>query len=153
MKLASMGIVAVCTIMLTPRAYAQGPNCAAEHNVPVSDSSALAFEGAWATAAAAHDTVALSCMLASDFVDTNWKGVLRTKRDVLAIGPVTPAGLTSKYGDWRVDRHDTIAIVRGMNTVTAANGSTVVARIRFTDVLRYVDGRWQAVAAQETPVQ
>jgi hypothetical protein len=118
----------------------------------MSDSAVVAFETAWAAAAVAHDTAALRCVLTNNFVDTSWQGALRTRRDVLASGPVTPSGLTQHFSDWRIDRFDGTVIVRGLNTITGVDGKPVSA-LRFTDVLRYLDGRWQAVAAQETPVR
>jgi hypothetical protein len=38
---------------------------------------------------------------------------------------------------------------RGLATLVDAAGK-VVARVRFTDVFTYRDGRWQALAGQET---
>jgi len=42
-------------------------------------------------------------------------------------------------------------IVRGLNTQVAPDGN-VVRRVRFTDIFVWRAGRWQAIAAQETPV-
>ena len=149
MKLALGKLAGICIIAITPCAQAQRSPCESSRSVAMTDSAALAFERAWATAAAAHDTAALGCMLADDFIDTSWQGALRTKRDVLATGPVTPSGLKQHFSDWQVNRHGGIAIVRGLNTVTDAN-NRIVSTLRFTDVLQYADGRWQAIAAQET---
>jgi len=44
-----------------------------------------------------------------------------------------------------------MAYVRGMNRMTDNRGA-VLARVRFTDIFVYRDGRWQAVAGQETLV-
>jgi len=41
--------------------------------------------------------------------------------------------------------------IRGMATLVDAQGS-VRARVRFTDVYVYRDGRWQCVAGQESMV-
>lgn len=149
MKLTSAALAGTLIIAIAPRAQAQRSPCAPAHAVAMTDSTALAFENEWADAAARHDSAALACMLADDFVDTSWQGALRTKRDVLATGPVAPSGLKQRYSDWTVDRHDSTAIVRGLNTITDANNRTV-STLRFTDVLRYTNGHWQAVAAQET---
>jgi hypothetical protein len=149
MKLTLVTFAGICIVAIVPRVQAQRSPCASALGTVMTDSAALAFENAWATAAAAHDTRALGCMLADDFIDTNWQGTLRTKRDVLATGPVTPAGLKQHFSDWQVDRQGSTAIVRGLNTITDANNRTV-STLRFTDVLRYADGRWQAIAAQET---
>lgn len=152
MKLTSVVLMALCVVTIVPRAHAQQSACASTPRAAMTDSAALALETTWAAAAAAHDTAALRCMLADNFIDTNWQGVLRTRRDVLATGPVTPSGLTQHFSEWRVERYDSTAIVRGLNTITGANNRTV-STLRFTDVLRYADGRWQAVAAQETVIR
>lgn len=149
MKLTPVTLAGICIFAIVAQADAQRSPCASANGTVMTDSAALAFENAWATAAVAHDTTALGCMLADDFIDTSWRGTLRTKRDVLATGPVTPSGLKQHFSDWQVDRHGSMAIVRGLNTITDANNSTV-STLRFTDVLRYADGRWQAIAAQET---
>lgn len=118
----------------------------------MTDSAVVEFETAWAAAAVTHDTSTLRCALADNFVDTNWQGVLRNKRNVLTTGPVTPKGLKQRFSGWRIARHDDTIIVRGLNTITDTDNKAVSA-IRFTDVLQYLDGRWQAVAAQETMVR
>ena len=41
------------------------------------------------------------------------------------------------------------AVVRGVNVVSDQQGHEVL-RMRFTDVLHYIDGHWLAVSAQET---
>lgn len=128
--------------------HGAAPVCGAR--VPMTDSSAVAFERAWARAASARDTAALRCMLDSGFVDTNWRGALRTPGDLIGAGNASPA-LAQHYQDWTVQRFDSTAIVRGLNVVTDSSG-VAVARVRFTDVLRYRGGRWWAEAAQETAV-
>jgi hypothetical protein len=50
------------------------------------------------------------------------------------------------------DRFDNTVLVRGLNSIVGADNKPV-STIRFTDVLRYLDGRWQATAAQETMVR
>jgi hypothetical protein len=138
-------------VVLCSRAVAAQVSC----NLPatlMSDSTAIATEMTWAKAAAAHDTTILKCVLADGFVDTNWRGTLRTRADVLASGPAAPGGLTQHFSDWTVDRHDSSAVVRGLNTITDSANHTV-STMRFTDVLLFSLSRWQAVAAQETMVQ
>jgi len=150
MRFASIAVTGLC--MIAAPVGAQQSVCASAGNRTMTDSAIVELETAWATAAVAHDTATLRCVLADDFVDTSWQGALRNKRDVLATGPVTPSGLTQHFSDWRIARHDDTMIVRGLNTITGADNKAVSA-IRFTDVLQYLDGRWQAVAAQETMVR
>lgn len=134
---------------VTGAAIHSAPACAGR--VPLSDSSALDAERAWARAAAARDTAALRCLLDERFMDTNWMGAVRTRDDVLHAGNA-PRALVQHYGDWSVRRFDSTAIVRGVNVVTDSTGAELV-RVRFTDVLRYAGGRWLAEAAQETVVR
>jgi len=111
--------------------------------------SALTFELKWLDALNNKDSAALNCILAPEFIDTSRTGALRPKEQIL--GELasrqdqyhqTLTGLNAKlFGE--------TAIVRGMNVITDSKG-TEVLRIRFTDVLHFKDGRWLAVAAQET---
>jgi len=155
MKLTSILTTFACTVVCmagsTP-AGAQGFSCAPAMHRIMTDSAVIAFETTWATAAVAHDSTTLRCMLADNFVDTSWQGALRNRRDVLKGGPVTPPELTQHFSDWRIDRYDNTVIVRGLNTITDTDDKPV-SSLRFTDVLRYLDGRWQAVAAEETVVR
>ena len=152
MRFASIAVASLGMMTAVTTASAQRSSCAPAMHKIMSDSAVVSFETRWATAAVAHDTTTLRCMLADNFVDTSWQGALRTRRDVLAGGPVTPSGLTQHFSDWRVDRYDNTLIVRGLNTIMDADNKPV-STLRFTDVLRYLDGRWQAVAAEETMVR
>ena len=152
MRFAWIAATSLWMIVAVAPAGAQRPSCAPTMHRIMTDSAVVSFETTWATAAVAHDTSTLRCMLANNFVDTNWQGMLRTRRDVLASGPVTPPGLTQHFSEWRIDRFDNTVLVRGLNTITGADNKPV-STLRFTDVLRYLDGRWQATAAQETMVR
>jgi hypothetical protein len=44
-----------------------------------------------------------------------------------------------------------VGYVRGLNTVTDGDGK-ILAKVRFTDIFVYRQGRWLAVAAQESLV-
>lgn len=130
-------------------ARAHAPACAATA-LPLSDAGALAVERFWIRAIAARDSSALACILAPDFIDTSWRGTLRRRAAVLA-ALHAPIILAQRYDDWSVQRFDRTAVVRGRNTISDASG-TVVARLRFTDVFRWRDGHWRAVAAEESQV-
>jgi Domain of unknown function (DUF4440) len=113
------------------------------------NSSALQFEHDWLKALQDKNTAALDCMLAPEFNDTSWKGQLRSKADVLRELPQRSDQYRQSLAD--VDAHvfgDT-AVVRGVNVISDQQGH-VVMHIRFTDVLRFAQGQWTAVAAQET---
>ncbi|HEX6966434.1 MAG TPA: nuclear transport factor 2 family protein [Gemmatimonadaceae bacterium] len=113
--------------------------------------SVLNLEQAWIRAIAQRDTSTVACILADDFLDTSWQGVLRSKRDQIHGLAKQPPRYTPHYSDWRVHLYGNTAVVRGLNVMTDSRGHEV-GRLRFTDVFAYRDGQWQAVAAQETMV-
>lgn len=110
----------------------------------------LRIEHQWLRALVERDRTTLDRILADDFVDSNWKGELRTKRQVLE-GLGTPRPHSQYLRDIKIPLCGSMAVARGLNEITGKNGR-IVMRIRFTDVLLYRHGNWQAVAAQETPV-
>ena len=109
-------------------------------------------EETWAHALEAKDAGVLGCILTEEFEDYSANGSVY-KRDVVLehlpqrkpshneLSELQPKLLGSDYG-----------FVRGLNTVTAPDGS-VVAHVRFTDIFAYRDGRWVALGGQETLVQ
>ena len=109
------------------------------------------FEHEWLRALTQHDRAILDRILADDFVDSNWKGELQTKRQVLQSGGAAGPYL-QHLRDINVRFHGPIALVWGLNEISDKAGHLML-RIRFTDVLLYRNGNWQAVAAQETPVR
>jgi ketosteroid isomerase-like protein len=112
--------------------------------------SVLRVELAWVRAIEQRDANAVACILADDFLDTSWQGVLRSKQDELD-GFSRPLTMVQHFQDWRVKVYGATAVVRGLNVVSDSTGRELT-RLRFTDVYAYRDGRWRAVAAQETPV-
>jgi hypothetical protein len=119
--------------------------------VPSSDAqTVLHIEHKWLRASVEHDRATLDRILADDFVDSNWKGGLRTKRQVLD-KTVAPPAYSQHLRDVKIRIYGSTAIAQGLNEISARDGR-IVMRIRFTDVLLYRHGNWQAVAAQETPV-
>jgi hypothetical protein len=116
---------------------------------PLSSAGALAAERAWVAAIEDGDRDALSCLLDAAFLDSNWKGQIITRQDMLDRVIEKPRP-TLKLSDLTVALHGAAAVVRGINTQSAAGQSVPV---RFTDVLVYRTGRWRAVAAQETVIR
>jgi Domain of unknown function (DUF4440) len=108
------------------------------------------IEHEWLRALIQRDRPTLDRILADDFVDSNWKGELHTKKQVLE-GLGTSGPYLQHLRDIKVQRHGSMAVVRGLNEIRDKDGR-IVMRIRFTDLLLYRHGNWQAVAAQETPV-
>jgi ketosteroid isomerase-like protein len=103
----------------------------------------------------AADTVALSRMLAPDFIEISRLGTVRTRADnirdiasgALHLTSVTYDSLTVRvYGD--------VAVLTGIadNTGTM-RGFPFSGKIRYTRVFVRRDGRWQAVLMQQTPIQ
>ena len=76
--------------------------------------------------------------------------LMNTKSQVLE-GLVTSGPYLQHLRDIKVQLHGSMAVARGLNEIRDKDGR-IVMRIRFTDVLLYHHGNWQAVAAQETPV-
>jgi hypothetical protein len=111
----------------------------------------LRIEHEWLRALVERDRPTLGRILADDFVDSNWKGELRSKRQVLK-GLGAPHPYSQHLRDMRIQLYGSMAVARGLNEISDKNGG-IVMRIRFTDVLLYRHGNWQAVAAQETPVR
>jgi hypothetical protein len=110
----------------------------------------LRIEHEWLRALVERDRATLDRILADDFVDSNWKGELHTKRQVLE-GLEAPRPYSQHLRDVKIQLYGSIAVARGLNEVSGKNGR-IVMRIRFTDVFLYRHGNWQAIAAQETPV-
>jgi hypothetical protein len=55
----------------------------------------------------------------------------------------------AKFSQLHPHVHDDFGYVRGLNAVVDPTGK-VLARVRFTDIFVYRDGRWLAVAGQES---
>ncbi|MGB9475300.1 MAG: nuclear transport factor 2 family protein [Candidatus Udaeobacter sp.] len=110
----------------------------------------LGIEHEWLRALVERDRATLDRILAGDFVDSNWKGELHTKSQVLeGLGTARP--YLQHLREVKVQLYGSMAVVRGLNEIRDKDGR-IVMRIRFTDVLLYRHGSWQAVAAQETPL-
>jgi ketosteroid isomerase-like protein len=116
------------------------------------DADALAqTEQNWARALEARDANVIGCILGEEFEDYSSKGAVYKRAEVLANLPQRKAGHNELSG-LQPHLEGDFAYVRGLNTVSDASGA-VVARVRFTDIFAYRDGRWVAVAGQESLVQ
>ncbi len=119
------------------------------------EDSVRAVEMSRRQALLAADTVALSRMLAPDFVEISRLGTVRTRADnirdiasgALHLTAVTYDSLTVRvYGD--------VAVLTGIadNTGTM-RGFPFSGKIRYTRIFVRRDGRWQAVLMQQTMMQ
>jgi hypothetical protein len=129
------------------------PTSAFSREMPVQgrdEHTVLRIEHEWLRALVQRDRATLDRILADDFVDSNWKGVLSTKKQVLERLGI-PRLYSQHLRDIKIQIYGSMAVARGLNEISGKNGQ-IVMRIRFTDVLPYRHGYWKAVAAQETPV-
>jgi hypothetical protein len=115
---------------------------------PRTRAGVLATEHEWVRAIEARDSTALSCILTLEFADTNWRGQIVPRPTALARLPSRPKSRL-KLSDLSVVQHGRFAIVRGINTQTAADGRSS-GSVRFTDLFVYRAGSWRAISAQET---
>src|SRR5579863_2846168 len=106
------------------------------------------IEKEWANALEQKDAASLGCILAEEFQDVDPRGSISDRASTLAKaadhGP-SHNELTELsprvYGDF--------GYIRGLATATDTQGK-IMAKVRFTDVYVYRDGRWQAVAGRES---
>ena len=117
-------------------------------NQPKDGSALVQLEQSWAKALEHHDAEAVGCILAPEFQDADPDGALHSRAETLAAIPNRKPGVNQLseldphvYGDF--------GYIRGLATLVDANGQ-VKAKVRFTDVYVYRDGRWLAVAGQES---
>jgi hypothetical protein len=110
----------------------------------------VGLEQTWAKALEAHDTAVVGCLLAEEFQDVGVDGAVYDRASTLGrIASRRPS--QNHLEDMHAHIQGEMAYVRGMNRMTDNRGA-VLARVRFTDIFVYRDGRWQAVAGQETLV-
>ncbi|HVI99166.1 MAG TPA: nuclear transport factor 2 family protein [Sphingomonas sp.] len=117
---------------------------------PATTAGLRAAEADWVAAIETHDVARLGCRLAVEFTDADWRGRRVPRAAVLARLPTRDHGRLA-LSDLEVAIHGAVGTVRGVNTQTAADG-TLAGRVRFTDLFVHRDGRWQAIAAQETVI-
>jgi len=103
----------------------------------------------------AADTVALSRMLAPDFMEISRFGAVRTRADNIRDIASGTLHLTAiKYDSLNVRLYGDVAVLTGIadNTGTM-RGFPFAGRIRYTRVFVRRDGHWRAVLMQQTPMQ
>ena len=117
-------------------------------NQPRTEAALLELEQNWARALSRYDADAVACMVANEFEEADVDGSLRTRAQMLEHIPHRKPGL-NRLTEMRAHVEGSSGFVRGLNEVLDPSGK-VVARVRFTDIFTYRDGRWQALAAHET---
>jgi ketosteroid isomerase-like protein len=137
-------LIATLGLLLPFSAYAVDcPN-----NQPKTEAALIELEQNWAQALNRKDADAVSCMVAEEFEDADVDGSLHTRSQTLASIPNRKPN-TNRLSDLRAHVEGNMGFTRGLNTIVDASGK-VVARVRFTDVFTYRDGRWQALVGHET---
>lgn len=128
--------------------------CGASAWAQVED-SVSALETRRREALLAADTVALSRLLAPDFVEISRFGTVRTRADnIRDIASGALHLISINYDSLTVRVYGDVAVLTGIadNTGTM-RGFPFSGRIRYTRVFVRLGGRWQAVLMQQTPVQ
>jgi ketosteroid isomerase-like protein len=139
-------ILTLLTLTLAFRLSALAADC--PKNQPKTDTTLIQLEQNWAAALSRKDADTVACMLAAEFEDADVDGSLRTRSQTLEHIPNKKPG-TNQLSEMRAHVEGNLGFTRGLATLVDASGK-VVARVRFTDVFTYRDGRWQALAGQES---
>ena len=106
------------------------------------------LERRWIADIGAGNRGDLAVILADDYRDIDWRGQIRDKQTLLAAIHES-ADKTQHIASLQVRVWGDTAVATGINQVhSASKGWTV--EIPFTDVFARIDGRWRAVASQET---
>lgn len=140
-RLFAAGLV---TFLLSP--------AAAAHVAASTQSQLLALEHTWMQAAQDRDLPVLRRILADDYIDINYKGVVRDKADALSAPNLKAQHYAQRLSDEKVRLYGETAIVTGRGILTK-DGGVEVAAWRFTDVFVKRGGAWLAVTSQETAEQ
>ncbi|MFI5113801.1 MAG: nuclear transport factor 2 family protein [Terriglobales bacterium] len=117
---------------------------------PKTEAALLQLEQNWADALSRKDAETVACMVADEFEDADVDGSLHTRSQMLAHIPERRPG-SNHLTEMRAHVEGSFGFVRGLNQVLDPSGK-LAARVRFTDIFTYRDGRWQALAGHETLV-
>lgn len=117
-------------------------------NQPKTEAALIELEQNWATALSRKDAPAVACLLAEEFEDADVDGSLHSRSQTLEHIPNRKPGV-NHLSEMRAHVEGDSGFTRGLATLVDASGK-VVARVRFTDVFTYRDGRWQALAGHES---
>ena len=113
------------------------------------DGSALIqIEQTWARSLENRDTSTLGCILADEFEDAGPDGML-TNRATTLTKAAAHAAVHHELSDLQPHVKGDFGYIRGLATALNAQGQ-LVAKVRFTDVYVYRDGRGQCVAGNES---
>ena len=139
-------ILSLIAIVLALTLSAFAADC--PRNQPKTPAALIELEQNWAAALSRKDADTVACMLADEFEDAGPDGALQTRSQTLQHIPNRKPGV-NHLSEMRAHVEGNSGFTRGLATLVDASGK-VVARVRFTDVFTYRDGRWQALAGQES---
>jgi ketosteroid isomerase-like protein len=142
----SVKITGLLIALLALGLSAWGADC--PKNQPRTEAALVQLEQNWAAALSRKDVDAVACMLADEFEDADVDGSLHSRSWTLERIPHKKPG-TNQLSELRAHVVGDMGFPRGLATLVDASGK-IVARVRFTDVFTYRDGRWQALAGQES---
>ncbi|HKD01789.1 MAG TPA: nuclear transport factor 2 family protein [Terriglobales bacterium] len=117
---------------------------------PKEGSALVQLEQHWAEALSRHDADAVGCILGEEFQDVDPDGQRHNRAETLAAIPGRKPGI-NRLSELAPHVYGDFAYIRGLATLLDPAGN-IKARVRFTDVYVYRDGRWLAVAGQESRV-
>jgi ketosteroid isomerase-like protein len=117
-------------------------------NQTKTETALVELEQNWAAALTRKDADTVACMVADEFEDADVDGSLHTRSQTLEHIPKRKPGV-NHLSEMRAHVEGNSGFTRGLATLVDASGK-VIARVRFTDVFTYRDGRWQALAGHET---
>jgi ketosteroid isomerase-like protein len=124
------------------------PAAVCPKNQPKTEATLVTLEQTWADALSRKDAGAVACLLADEFEEVDVDGSLHTRAENLG-KIVTRKPGTNRLSELRAHVEGNLGYTRGLAELVAPDG-TIKARVRFTDVFTYRDGRWQALAGHET---
>jgi hypothetical protein len=117
-------------------------------NQPKTEAALINLENTWADALSRKNAEAVACLLSDEFEDADVDGSLKTRAQTLSHIPQRKPGV-NHLSEMRAHVEGNFGYTRGLATLVDASGK-VIARVRFTDVFAYRDGRWQALAGHES---
>ncbi len=117
-------------------------------NQPKTEAALVEAEQTWAAALSRKDADSIACLLADEFEDADVDGSLHSRQETLDRVPSHKPGV-NHLSEMRARVEGNSGFTRGLATLTDPSGK-LVARVRFTDVFLYRDGRWQAIAGHES---
>ena len=145
----------VALMLGTATASAVAQSTSPSYAAATPEDSVRAVELARGQALLHADTVALSRMIAPEFVEISRLGQLRTRAvNLREIATGELKLLAVKYDSLAVRIYGDVAVLTGIaDNIGTVRGFPFTGKIRYTRVFVRRDGRWQAIAMQQTSMQ